>query len=188
MKKLTALVMAVLFVLFAFGIVYAADISVTVTMATYTLNVSNLTWAIGSVTPSLDTNRQQVSHVWNTGGVNMDVTLLCTDATTWKLKSTTDASGKDSFLMRAIFADEDTTVAGVPQDSFKSNDALTTGAQEGTNALFYTTNCGSGADAAGLDMAANDSVSLWLWFKAPTTSTTAAEQTIAITVGGKVAD
>ena len=185
MKRLTALVIAVLFVLFAFGTVYAADITVTVTMASFTLNVSNTTWAIGQVTPSLDTNRQQVSHVWNTGGVNMDVTLLCGEGTNWKLGAT---AAKDTFQMRAIFAHQDTTVAGIPQDSFLANDALTGGAQEGTNALFYTSNCGSGADAGGLDMAANDSASLWLWFKAPTTSTTDAEQTIAITVGGKVAD
>ena len=118
----------------------------------------------------------------------MDVTLLSTDAAeTWTIAG---AAAPDVFQMRGIFSHPDTlkTFFGADGDSFLASDDLTTCAQEGTNALFYTSNCGSGADAGGLDIGASDSVALWLWFKAPTSSTTAAEQTITVTVGGKVAD
>ena len=184
MKKLTALVIAVLLMLFLASTVYADDITVTVTMASFTLRITNTTWAIGTVTPSLDTARQETSYVANDGGVNMDVTLLATDATDWSLAS---AVAPDTFAMRAIFAHPETAV-GVIEDSLLLDDSLDTGAGEGNNTRFYSTNCGSGADAGGLDIAAGDSVSLYLWFQAPTSSAAGGEQTITVTVGGKVAD
>jgi len=190
MKRLMALVIAVMFVLLLAGTVYAADITVSVTMTGYSLRVTGTTWSILGLTPSLDTAKQTTTYVINDGGVMMDVTLLCGNSTNWFLKTTGDATGKDSFLMRAIFSWKDTTIAfaGANADSFESGDAITGGAQEGTNALFYATNCGSGATADGLAIASNDSVRLWLWFKAPTTSSTVAQQDIGVTVGGKNKD
>ncbi|MCJ7784537.1 MAG: hypothetical protein MUP41_11440 [Desulfobacterales bacterium] len=192
MKRLKALVIAVLFVFFAAGAVYAAEsqpITVTVTMAGVAISIgANNTWAIGTgITSSLDTNRQERTQVWNSGGILLDVTLLSSDATNWKLKTATDATGRDSFMLRAVFKHHDTTNV-VPQDSFKTNDAVTLGAQDATTSLFFVSNANTGAGATGLALIPNDSVALWLWFKAPTVSTVTDEQTITLTVGGKTAD
>jgi len=188
MKRLKALVIVVLFVLFAAGAVYAAEIEVTVTMMGIAISVGdNNDWAIGTVTPSLDTNRQEATQVWNSGGILIDVTLLSSDATNWKLKTTTDATGKDSFMLRAIFRHRDTITVAI-QDSFKTNDAVTLVAQDATNALFYVSNANTGASATGLALNPNDSVALWLWFKAPTVSTVTTPETLTVTVGGSVAN
>jgi hypothetical protein len=190
MKRLTALVMAVLFVLFAFGTVYADDsqqITCTVTMlgVAITLNgpAGYNSWAIGQVNPSQVKTRAESTYVKNAGGVNMDVTFQGDSAATWKEAAT---AAKDTFRLRAVFASK--TTASISADSFLANDNATYIAQEGTSSLFYTSNCGSGADAGGLDIAAGDSITLWLQFQAPTTSTVTAEQTFHIVVGGKLAD
>jgi hypothetical protein len=186
MKRLMALVMVVLFVLFAAGTIYAADpITVTVTMTSYVVNVSATSWAIGSVTPSLDTVRQQKSYVWNSGGVLMDVTLLGTDATNWKQAA---AVARDTFQMRAVFSYKD-TVAAPAESKFAAEDTFTTTSAIEANATRYVyDNSGLGTTTNGIALDYADSVALWLYFKAPTTSTVAAEQSILVTVGGKVAD
>jgi hypothetical protein len=156
-------------------------------MTTYVVNVDSTNWAIGSVTPSLDTVRQWKSKVWNSGGVLMDITLLGTDATNWKMAA---AVARDTFQMRAIFGNKDTT--NVPAESkFGAEDTLTkapNGAIEpnATRYVFDTSNLGTTTNGIPLDYA--DTVALWLYFKAPTTSSYAAVQQMTVTVGGKVAD
>ena len=113
----------------------------------------------------------------------MDVTLQGANTANWNLGSSV---GANVFAMRAIFCAAGTTA--IVEDSFKTEDSLYTATLEGDNTRFYMTNCGSGADGDGLDIAAGDSLGLYLWFQAPTTSNTTAQQSIVVTVGGKVAD
>ncbi|MCJ7507594.1 MAG: hypothetical protein MUO85_02535 [candidate division Zixibacteria bacterium] len=186
MKRFVVLVIAVLFVLFAAGTIYAADaVTVTVTMTGYVVNVDSTSWAIGTVTPSLDTVRQQKSYVWNSGGVLMDVLLSATNTTNWKLRAT---AARDTFQMRALFSHKDTT--GAPSEgSFAAEDTLTTGSAIEPNATRYVwANGGLGTTTNGIPLDYGDSIGLWLYFKAPTTSSFNVPETLTVTVGSKVAD
>ena len=184
-KKLTGSVLAVLGILML-GMSRPAQaattdiIHITVTVDVVSVNIATTTWAIGSVVPG-SINISSAIPVENDGNRQEDYQLSLTYSPGWTIGTTTTPA-TNTFVLLALFT---TTPTGSVTDSIfgessGTDDVITTSAQTCTTTLFGIT--GETDANKGFDVAALDFQDMFLNFRAPTSNTFTAEQSMTVTV------
>jgi hypothetical protein len=151
--------------------VHAADVSVTVTILSVSVEVtSGDPVAFGIVATSSTTRSTVAVVITNTGNVPETYSLSLTDPVAWTFHATTP--GADVYVLSAMFS------TAAPGATFGAEDALTD-----TPAPCTATDFGNGtAGQSGLTVAASAARNLWLQFDAPTSTSSYAQQSITVTI------
>ena len=163
------------------------DVTVTVTVQSLSLAVtSNGTWAVGTVSAGSTTTQTgaQRAVVQNNGNSTERFTLQLSNAGgTWSV-STDQTAGADECVMNGIFAATGDSIVTGDFNTSTGNEDIITGAPASASATVYATAAGS---ANGASVPAGQSRGLWLQLKAPTSSSTAAQQSLTTTIGVEAA-
>lgn len=152
--------------------VQAADVSVTVTILSVSVEVtSGSPVAFGVVALSSTTRSSTAVVITNTGNVPETYSLSLTDPVAdWTFHATTP--GADVYVLSAMFS------TAAPGATFGAEDALTD-----TPAPCTATDFGNGtAGESGLTVAASAARNLWFEFQAPTGTSSYAQKTITVTI------
>ncbi|MDP3297139.1 MAG: hypothetical protein Q8N09_06035 [Thermodesulfovibrionia bacterium] len=153
-----------------------ADITVTVTVRTLALTLSANTWPIGLVDVNYEAVRSAAIAVTNTGNASQTYQLKLVDPAAW-LAVLTDAgmATAERYQLGAIFQTT-ATAAPVAVDYVDSADFVSTTYVSCTATVFAKTT------GNGLNVAATEARDLWLHFRAPSSTTATAGQSIVVTV------
>lgn len=144
----------------------SADINVTVTVRMLSVSVDSNAWALGVVNAGEKKVATSAITITNDGNAAEDFTLKGANSANWTLDT---AAGANKF---ALYARMQT--AQPAEADFGAGDQLTTSSVAADGTKF-----GGG----GYDVAASGTQKLWMRFDVPTSSTSAAQQTITVTVG-----
>jgi hypothetical protein len=184
-KKTLKVALAVLG-LTGFGLVNTASaaltdtINVLVIVNVVSVNVSANTWDIGQVNPGSDTRSPAIT-VTNDGNVQEDMALSLTYTPGWTI-SADQNEGADEFVLLGMFT---TTAAGSLVDSDFGEggaaDDLILVASNPASATEYA-RTGEGPTAKGYGINATLTRPLVLNFRAPSSNTIAAQQSMTVTV------
>lgn len=156
-----------------------ANITVTVTIQSVSVNLSGTTWAIGAIAAGQDLQMSETSDitVTNNGNVPESFTLRLSDPPGWTAGGT---AGSETYVMKGLLAGTTDAPAG---GDFGPEDVITAASQTATTGIFGYAGP-SGANGAGV--APGNSVDLWLHFSAPTSTSVTTQQSIVVTVGASV--
>ena len=188
MKKILQLIClgAVSLIILAWGSYADAagtgTVSVTVRIKSLSVNLPGATaWSLGDI----DTSTVSISPaitVENNGNVNETFTLQITDDGSWTAATTANGAGSEIFVMSGIFTQTGISTpadanfnTGTNDDVILSSSAKTASVTDFANSTFSIPN--------GLSVPAAEQRTLWLQFKAPTSTAVTTLQTIQITVG-----
>ena len=184
LKKSVGLALAGLGIL-AFGMVSRSEaaisdtINVTVTVRVVSVSVSSATWAIpGPVTPS-SVNISSAITVVNDGNVQEDYSLNLQEGSTWAT-SANGSAGADQFAMLALFTN--TAVGSIADGDFAANDNIADGAPVAATADVFAITANADAVKGFNVTTGAPNRTLHLNFRAPTSNTVSAEQSITVTV------
>jgi hypothetical protein len=157
-----------------------ADITVTVTCRLLSVSIDPGTYAFGTVSESSKTVASTSIGVTNNGNVNEDFELKLTNNTSWTLKQS-GVTGENEFISGAIFK----TTAPSTGDYLDDEDMLIKDTYVEAGASIFAVN-GDGLEVKGYSVAAAAGRKLWLYFYAPSSSTSAAEQSFTVTIRATV--
>ncbi|MFH2138357.1 MAG: carboxypeptidase-like regulatory domain-containing protein [Candidatus Omnitrophota bacterium] len=135
------------------------------------INVSPDSWNIGEIAPgniaTMSSGQEiVVSNIgWET---NQTYSLMVVNPSGWTVSQT--SVGSDKYILNASFAENPLTI-----NWNEANHALSTEAQKATNTKFA-------ADQTGVNVAPNEERTLWLQFKAPTSTTITQQQEIEVII------
>ena len=155
-------------------------INVTVTVDYISVSVASATWAIGQIAANT-INISSAIAVTNDGNRQEDYSLSLAYTPGWTI-GTGQSAGVDTFVMLALFTT--TPVNTLNNTEFgeggAGDDVVTTGALSASATLFAKT--AETVGAKGYDVAFSAVRSLYLNFRAPTSNTVSAQQSMTVTV------
>jgi hypothetical protein len=180
----TAKILFITFTLMAASILKAeaastANVSITVTIQSVSISVTPTGWPIGTVAAGSTTLMSSANKltITNDGNVSETFTLqIGSSGSGWTAGST---AGPDTYVLSGLITGTGDTPTGT---NFAPEDVISISPQSASATVFGYT--GSSNNGAGVPSGA--SRSLWLQFKAPTSSSVTSEQTIGVTIGASV--
>ena len=147
------------------------------TFTILSVSVSPSTWAIGLVEPGAAAQIKGAAIVvTNNGNVAETFRLNLTEPANWTSVVIVGNVASNVYALGGIFRAASSSTP-LTSDYIDSQDYLTTSAVTASATVFAM-----GGVAAGVNVAVSGTCDLWLMFKAPTASTSAASQTITVTV------
>lgn len=150
------------------------------------LSVFPSTWDLGTVPAGSVTTMTETArlNVQNTGNVAETFNLQITDTGgAWFAANTVDGNIQpNTFVMSGLFsAPTDSGIAGSHFNTGNDDDVIHTDFPKVASAETFGNT--SATTASGVGVAPNETRTLWLQFKAPSTTTTGNSQSITLTIG-----